>query len=63
LWRDAVHAIGPHVHHPDIVRAALTIGTKTIRDRARGRAGSHAKSPDPRRTGLRGSFRRLFEAA
>jgi magnesium transporter len=24
LWRDAVHAIGPHVHHHDIVRAALT---------------------------------------
>jgi magnesium transporter len=24
LWRDASHAIGPHVHHHDIVRAALT---------------------------------------
>jgi magnesium transporter len=24
LWRDAVQAIGPHVHHHDVVRAALT---------------------------------------
>ena len=24
LWLDAVKAVGPHVHHHDVVRAALT---------------------------------------
>ena len=38
IWLDAVKAVGPHVHHHDVVRAALTQMEKQLTDQQRDEA-------------------------
>ena len=56
LWLDAAKAVGPHVHHHDVVRAALTANGRTT-ERTRTRRGA-AADPGGRATGRRAGRRR-----
>ena len=57
VWLDAVKAVGPHVHHHDVVRAALTAnGTTTHRPTPRRRPRRRSASRPPRRRARGGRF-------
>ncbi len=50
VWREATRAVGPHVHHHDVVRAALThMEATTERSRSGRRARAHPRHGPPRR--------------
>ena len=65
LWLDAAKAIGPHVHHHDVVRAALTQMEQQLNGPEREDAlrGDPARSPAGRRARRRRPHARLPAAA